>query len=73
MLGFVSYSPVWLGAAAYYSIEPNTLLWLSNIFYLTYPAFAPFLMGPILTRFDISMYAAGLTSTFGTWMVWIGG
>ncbi|KAM3140866.1 hypothetical protein pb186bvf_007093 [Paramecium bursaria] len=73
VLQFVSYSPIWANAAIYYNIQTQDLQWLGNMYYLTYFILSPLFIKPLMWRFDLLMYLAGILTAIGTWIIYIGG
>lgn len=72
-LAFVSYSPVWVGAAAYYDTDPNNLYWIGNMYYITFFVFGPAFIPLLERRLEICLNIAALLTAIGSWIIWIGG
>ncbi|CAD8095874.1 unnamed protein product [Paramecium primaurelia] len=72
VLGFVSYSPVWLNAAIYYDVEANDLYWIGNLYYITFFVFGPPFIPLLEKRLDLCLQVASILTAAGAWIIWIG-
>ncbi|CAD8118022.1 unnamed protein product [Paramecium sonneborni] len=72
VLGFVSYSPVWLNAAIYYDVEANDLYWIGNLYYITFFVFGPPFIPLLEKRLDLCLQVSSILTAAGAWMVWFG-
>ena len=63
--GFVQNSPILKLAASYYKVDDNAIVWLSNMYYVTYIAFGIFSIKPLKIRLDVSLIFAALLNSIG--------
>ena len=43
------------------------------MYYLTYFILSPLFIRPLMWRFDLLMYLAGILTAAGTWIIYVGG
>lgn len=65
--GFVQNSPILKLTASYYGVDNNAVVWLSNVYYVTYILFGMLSIKPLQIRLDYSLFFAVSLNTIGIW------
>jgi hypothetical protein len=68
----VEYAPIITSAEQFFDRSQSDIIWLSNIYYLTYLVFAAAFIRPLQLRMDITITSSTLFVCLGSWVRYFG-